>query len=198
MPNENEKDYSIFMDQPDPNPNIETQPAVLYLEHAEFSFKDLAGATAVANFLALACPNPRLAVVGINEILFNAIEHGNLGITYEEKSQLQKERNWIEEIERRLQLPEYKNKCVKVEFIRLPKELHIKVIDEGDGFDWKQFEFGDGKDKLENDKNKFNDNKKEKQHLSHGRGIPIAKNLIFSRLEFAGKGNEVLGVISLS
>jgi hypothetical protein len=37
----------------------------------------------VATILANACPDPDSAVVGLTELLLNAVEHGNLGITYE-------------------------------------------------------------------------------------------------------------------
>ena len=35
-------------------------------------------------------------VVGFNEILINAIEHGNLGITYEQKTDMMKEGDYME------------------------------------------------------------------------------------------------------
>lgn len=148
---------------------------------AQFKFRLLQEAYAIANFLAEACPNPRLAIVGISELLINAVEHGNLGITYEEKTKLQVENQWIPEIERRLSLEENKNKFVSVDFTRLDTELHIRVTDEGQGFDWHKFV-----------------QPAEKSSITHGRGIPIAKNVAFSKLQYFGKGNEVLGIIELS
>jgi hypothetical protein len=51
-------------------------------------------------------PEPRSAVYGLNELLINAVEHGNLGITYDEKIKLVVEGRLESEIERRLALPQ--------------------------------------------------------------------------------------------
>jgi hypothetical protein len=48
-------------------------------------------------------------VVGICELLLNAVEHSNLGITYEEKTRLDEPGTWEAEVHRRLRLPEYAN-----------------------------------------------------------------------------------------
>lgn len=153
---------------------------------ATFRFQKIEDAHVVANFLASACPNPRLAVIGIVELIMNAIEHGNLGISYEEKTALQREDKWSSELERRLTLPENLNKYVEVEFKRVSEttksseELHIRVKDQGQGFDWLNF------DKMPQEKTS-----------QHGRGLTIAKSIVFSRMEFNENGNEVLGVIQL-
>ena len=55
---------------------------------------------------APAFPDPQKKDVGISELAYNAIEHRNPGITYDEKSKYQKEGLFEEEIERRLSLPE--------------------------------------------------------------------------------------------
>ncbi len=143
-----------------------------------FQYRHLNEAHLLAEYLAQACPNPRLATVGIKEILLNAIEHGNLGITSDEKAALQQQGIWIEEIERRLKLPEHIDQIVKVEFTRFPTEIHIKVIDEGSGFNWQNEINGD-------------------LCATHGRGLFIAKNLSFKRLDYSAKGNEVTCVIDL-
>lgn len=160
---------------------VESEPKspATFLQEGQFRFQSFSEAQIVAEFIASACHTPRLALLGISEIFFNAIEHGNLNLSYEEKSELQKQNKWIEEIERRLSLPENQHKFVQVDFSKKENEIHIKVTDQGPGFDWKPFE----------------EIKQEERMRSHGRGISIAKNLAFSRLEFLGKGNQVLGVI---
>jgi anti-sigma regulatory factor (Ser/Thr protein kinase) len=163
----------------DSETNRDCLSAAKYLNQAHFQFRTLEEARSVADFLASACPNPRLAIMGITEILINAIEHGNLAINYDEKSELQ-HHNWAVEIEHRLTLPENINKYVHVHFLRTEKELRIRVIDEGAGFDWKKYQTLSKKRALD----------------SHGRGIVMAKNL-FSRVEFLSRGNEVLCVIPL-
>lgn len=152
-----------------------------FLIEAKFQFKTLNEAYSVANFLSTACPNPRLVIVGLSEMFINGIEHGNLGITYEEKTKLQEEDNWIPEIERRLKLPENLHKFVEVEFKKTPSEIRIKVTDQGNGFDWRKFK------KLDH----------EHRYHVHGRGIPLAQSLVFENLQFSEKGNEVTCVIPL-
>lgn len=41
----------------------------------------------LTTFLANFFPNPGQVILGISELLINAIEHGNLGITYGEKTE---------------------------------------------------------------------------------------------------------------
>ena len=42
----------------------------------------------LATLLSNICPDPQRVVVGMSELLINAVEHGNLGITYDEKGVL--------------------------------------------------------------------------------------------------------------
>jgi DNA-binding response OmpR family regulator len=158
----------------------EEVPAHSLIE-GKFAFRHLTDAHAVANFLSQACPNPRLAIVGISEILINAIEHGNLGISYEEKSHLQDRDLWLKEVERRLTLPENIHKSVEVEYKKTEQEIRILVTDQGQGFNWTKFQNIDSKRVFDN----------------HGRGIVMAKSLVFERLEYHAPGNQVLCVISL-
>ncbi len=151
-----------------------------FLMKAHFRIRLLPEAIALAQFLGKACPNPALHIVGISEILVNAIEHGNLGITSNEKSQLQKENRWLPEIERRLQLPEYRNKYVNVTLSRTDTEIQLYVEDDGNGFNWKAL------------KNAALD-----KHSTQGRGILMAENLAFKSLEYSDKGNAVTCIIAL-
>ena len=154
------------------------QHPALFLRQAHFSFRKPKEAQGVANFIANACPNPRLAIVGITEIFMNAIEHGNLAISYDEKTDLQ---DWFLEIEKRLDLPENRHKTVEVEFIKTEAELQITVTDQGKGFNWRQYQ-----------------NLDDRQiYATHGRGIALAKNILFSRIEYSEKGNQVICTIPL-
>lgn len=151
------------------------------LLHGRFCYRTLREANILAQFIAKACPNPRMSVMGISELLINAVEHGNLSIGSQEKAELQRQNIWMEEIERRLNLPQNQQKCVTVELTRSETELCIVVTDQGEGFDWQSFEKRHPNDPLS----------------SHGRGILLAKQLVFKSLEYSGKGNVVTGVISL-
>lgn len=162
--------------------DILAEHAASVMDNAEFKLQTLKDCQSVANLIANACPNPNLAVIGIAEILINAVEHGNLGISYAEKTKLQKTANWSDEVTRRINLPENKDKYVTVQFQKNNDHLKLYVRDEGPGFDWNKFQYLDAK----------------RIYDSHGRGIVMAKNLAFERLEYLNKGNEVNCYINLA
>lgn len=151
-----------------------------FLLSGHFRFKELKDAYALAEFLGKICPNPRLHIMAISEILVNAIEHGNLGISAEEKHLLQKENRWLSEIERRLQLPQHVNQYVNLDVTHSESELRLHIKDDGQGFNWEDY------------KNKNRDNQS-----TQGRGILMAQNLAFKSIDYSEKGNEVVCVIAL-
>src|SRR5579871_6424484 len=77
-----------------------------------FNFKTLEESIQLSTYIAAFFPEEkRLCIeLGLNELFFNAIEHGNLGITFAEKSKLKEENQWYEEIQRRLNHPFNQNK----------------------------------------------------------------------------------------
>jgi len=152
-----------------------TKSSVKLLQNASFKFKNLEDVRAISSLVACACDDVEKVAMGLTEIMINAIEHGNLGIGYEEKSVLRKEDKWESEIDRRLTLPEYKEKFATIDVINGAKGVTYKVIDQGNGFDWNEF--------MEFDTDRVMHN--------HGRGIAMANQLYFTRLEYLGKGNEV-------
>lgn len=152
------------------------------LINATFRIKTLNDAQNLSALLANECPNPRLAAVGISEILINAIEHGNLHITYQEKTRLHEKTEWLAEIERRLAMPENCNKTVLVQFSKTSSHINIRITDEGVGFDWRQYQILDS--------NRVFDN--------HGRGIIMARSLSFENMIYHGNGNDVECIIPLA
>ena len=149
------------------------------MEAAQFRFRTLQEAHILAAVIANACPDPQRAGVGLVELMINAVEHGNLGITYTEKSRLMRAQVWEAEVERRLRLPQCVDRYATVEFERRPQEIHVVIKDQGAGFDWEPF--------LEMTP--------ERAFHTHGRGIARAKILSFDRLEYRGGGNLVEAVI---
>lgn len=148
---------------------------ITLLHQGEFHIRDLDEARFLANVLAQACPEPERAIQGLQEILVNAIEHGNLGITYEEKGRLLLEGTWQDEVERRLDLPEYRSRWVSVIFERHAEGLCFRIQDQGLGFDWVQ----------------YLDFSPERAFDLHGRGIAMARKLSFDRIAYHGNGNTV-------
>ncbi len=148
---------------------------LLFLETGGFRFRTLAEAHILAGGLAKACPEPSKAVLGLQELLVNAVEHGNLGITYQEKSELIFTGQFREECERRLALPEYREKTVEVRVERQPDSLSFTIRDQGAGFDW----------------GKYLDFDPERIFDPNGRGIALARKTSFDYLAYSGNGNTV-------
>lgn len=152
-----------------------------YIDRAVFKIKNLEDVDVISVSLARMYPNPNKVVLGISEILTNAIEHGNLDISYQEKTELNMKCQWKEEVNQRLKLLENRDKKVIISYIKKDNEIILNVKDEGKGFDFHPY--------LDFDPNRSMDN--------HGRGIAFANNLSFDKLEYLGKGNEVNCIVRL-
>ncbi len=144
-------------------------------------FKNLDEINNIACALANLCPNPEETVSGLSELLINAVEHGNLGISYDEKKKFLMENTLRDVINSRLKLPEYSEKKINVFWEKDEQEIRIIIKDEGAGFKPDKY--------LELDPNRATH--------PHGRGIAMAKMISFTKLEFIGCGNHVIATISL-
>ncbi len=153
----------------------ETAYSLQMMQHGNFRFKTLKEARMLAILLAKACVNADNVVIGLSELLINAVEHGNLSIGYSDKTRLNETGFWQHEIARRLLMDEYCNKEVSVDVERIGKQLNFTIIDEGEGFDWR----------------KYMEISPERALNSHGRGIAIANSVSFDEIEYYGKGNKV-------
>lgn len=153
----------------------QTTHTLKMMDRGRFSFRTLEEARNLAALLANACKDPDHVVVGLTELLVNAVEHGNLGIGYEEKSRLNASGLWEEEVQCRLNQPEHIDKRVTVEFERNDNIIVFAILDEGEGFDWR----------------KYLELSPERALDSHGRGIVMASSISFDRIEYRGSGNEV-------
>lgn len=146
-----------------------------FMQSGEFAFSSLDEGRNLASLLAHTCPSPETVVIGLSELMTNAVEHGNLGITYEEKTALVDADNWLTEVERRLALPENADKRVQVSFERRRDRVCMTITDQGQGFDWQSF--------LVMDPDRAMDN--------HGRGIAMAGLMSFLSITYHGTGNSV-------
>jgi CheY-like chemotaxis protein len=149
--------------------------ALRLLTRASFELRTLPQARALAAMLAGHCNDANAVSIGLSELLINAIEHGNLAVGFEEKSKLLASGNWVQEIERRLSLPEYISRKVQVEIETRNGLLEATISDCGDGFDWQNY--------LEISS--------ERAFESHGRGIAISRAVSFASLNYSGCGNVV-------
>lgn len=157
-----------------------TERMMVLLDNALFHFKTLNDARNIASLLSNTFPDPDRAFMGIKELMINAVEHGNLEITYDEKSRLNLEQNWEEEVHRRQELPEYCDRYATVSFKRESNSYLLTISDDGSGFDWQQF--------MEFEAARVLDN--------HGRGIAIAKNLSFTDLVYSDGGRTVTATLA--
>jgi CheY-like chemotaxis protein len=154
----------------------EHQDALQLLREGCFEFRTVEEAGRLAGFLAHALPRPEGAVLGLSELLINGVEHGNLGISYAEKSELKRLDRWPEEVEHRSALEENSGKRVRVQLTRHDGVTTIRISDEGKGFDW----------------HRYLDFDPERAFDPNGRGIAMARLSSFDTLDYQGCGNTVL------
>lgn len=124
-------------------------------------------------------PIDRLGIrLGLVELLANAIEHGNLEITYDEKTRALAGgvEGWRKLVETRAGTKPYVDRRVTVEFKMDRARCEWTVTDQGPGFDRA----------LVPDPN----DPRNLLTASHGRGIMLA-GIQFDELEYIGRGNKV-------
>ncbi len=113
--------------------------------------------------------------IGLREILINAIEHGNLGISFDEKSAAINSGEYYQLITERQRDPRYRDRKVTIIYALSSRRASFLVRDEGAGFDYE--------DVLRQDP--------VPTDVYHGRGIAIATRF-FDTVRYRGRGNEVI------
>ena len=114
--------------------------------------------------------------LALGELIINAIEHGNCGITHEEKSEaLAKGISAVDMIAERCKNPEIRKKKVELLWDIQSDKTSFVISDEGNGFDVKSYI------------KKFSEHDKMKQH---GLGIKMA-SMLATKLLYNKKGNVV-------
>ena len=143
-----------------------------FLAEGTFRFKTVDEGDFLAARIANACSNPNEALF-ITELFANSVEHGNLQITYDEKTRLIEEGRLELEVRNRMMHDLHRNKFVEVQFKRKQNQIEIEITDQGNGFDFEKY--------LAFDDNRVFDN--------HGRGIAITNTYL--QLQYLEKGNKV-------
>jgi two-component system, sensor histidine kinase LadS len=116
--------------------------------------------------------------VAIREILVNAIEHGNLGISFDEKTTALEKGNYFEIIHERQKESTLNDRKLIIDYTLDEKKVVYRISDEGLGFDHREIMALDPAS--ENEK-----------LLTHGRGLFMARNT-FDSIEFNDRGNTVI------
>ena len=120
------------------------------------------------------CRDVDMLKTALGEILINAIEHGNLGITREEKVLAIAEDRYEDLLKERICDPCYALRKVTLKVHMSDNELRYTVTDQGDGFDCRPI---------------FED--EPHIRMGSGLGLFIARNF-FTTLTYQGKGNQVV------
>lgn len=115
-----------------------------------------------------------------SELVTNALEHGNLEIDYDTKTEwLGKGGNMIQLIQKRAIDPRFAKRRIKISYDISRTASKFSITDDGNGFDWRSY-----MSKTEADEN-----------MLHGRGISLSKNVV-QTLTYNDKGNEVTFTIA--
>jgi len=155
-----------------------------YLSEGVFFISDFSDVLELAPVLSNTYPEPNKVLTGIMELMNNAIEHGKLEIGFDQKKIWQEEDRYNEEIHKRLLLPEYNQKIIKVIYEKKENEIHLWIEDYGKGFDFSIIQ-----KKSSQEENLF---------LSSGRGILIATTISFDRVIYHGNGSLVEAISYIS
>ncbi|MCE7887597.1 MAG: response regulator [Alphaproteobacteria bacterium PRO2] len=149
------------------------------IQTCKFTFRTLTEAECLAAFTAHCFPDPERVLLGLSELLTNAVEHGNLEIGYERKSQLLDNGTWLAEIERRQQLEPYQNRAAELIITRKDDGFYAIITDQGNGFNWKRY--------MTIEPARAGDN--------HGRGIAQANAVSFDKLTYNQQGNQAIAFV---
>jgi len=120
----------------------------------------------------------KIIQIALREIIINAIEHGNLGVTFEDKSDSMMNDNYFDIIRARQLEPQNLEKKVHIDYSINSERVIYIIADEGEGFNYEQFTMAS--------QNEVNEN-----FLAHGRGISMTKSA-FDDVSYNKKGNHVM------
>jgi anti-sigma regulatory factor (Ser/Thr protein kinase) len=118
-----------------------------------------------------------LVRIALREMIINAIEHGNLEITFEQKSQALETDSYFLLVADRQKSAEYSIRRVSLDYRITNEKAEYRITDNGNGFNYNAI-----------------DERFEESHenmLSHGRGIIMARS-VFDSITWNNTGNQVL------
>lgn len=132
----------------------------------------------ISNFLTSAFAGHELVRIelGIQEILRNSLEHGNLGINYEQKKQLCESGRFDDFVKQQSTLAQKKGKSINVIVELCADMLTCTVTDAGGGFNWRIHKFSSAESSIESN--------------FSGRGLLLISR-IFDSVDYNEQGNQV-------
>lgn len=119
-----------------------------------------------------------MAQVALQEVFMNAIEHGNLEISYEKKTQLKAQKdNYWELLLKECNKDHLKSRKIYVSYYMDQQRVVYTIRDEGKGFNWKKFLMEEASARQDIIKD------------YHGVGLEIVKSVF--NVSFNETGNEI-------
>lgn len=143
-----------------------------------YRFRTLDEIQPIARLLAQQFPDYHSALLGISELMLNAVEHGNLGIDYESKRELMANGSWKTHIEMLLAHSPLGKRIARIAAIFDPTQITVMVSDEGEGFDPTPY---------------LNLPPNAKPYLK-GRGIALCRLISFDELHYLDGGTTARAV----
>ncbi len=119
----------------------------------------------------------KMIQIALREIIINSIEHGNLEISFDEKSQAISNGSYFELIRHRQNDPAVKNKRVRIEYSVTDDNITYTISDDGPGFQYTEYL-------------RMSPEAANAGYIAHGRGLFITRN-IFDEVKFNERGNAV-------
>ncbi len=113
--------------------------------------------------------------LALRELLLNAIEHGNLGLSFEDKSRALEEGIWKRVLATRSAIAPYDARDVQVTAHWASDCVMLTIKDQGNGFDWRSLPDPTDPENILRD---------------HGRGVMLARASV-DTLCYNAVGNEV-------
>lgn len=139
---------------------------------------ELIGQRIVKNLSKYADPAAALGVeICVREMIINAIEHGNLNVTYEEKTRAQTRTDYFSFLNERQKDPRYRDRKVRLTYSLNRRRVIYRISDEGPGFDHRRM-LARGAEAA------------NAAGLAHGRGLTMTLNM-FDVVRYNERGNEV-------
>lgn len=149
--------------------------AIDMLLDGTFAIRSMLEADTLAAMIAYQADNSERIGAALAHLMWNALEHGMLGMGYERKQKLLSTGTYESTLDQLMALPENKDKRVLVGFHRRDDEISVVIRDQGLGFDWHKY--------MDFDPMRLTD--------PNGRGIATARIMGLSNLEYQGNGNKL-------
>ncbi len=147
-----------------------------YLINNNFSLADVLNHSITTGLdWRLSTDDQMMIRLALREVLVNAIEHGNLAITFDEKSEATRNGTLMQLLHQRIADPRFSSRRVHVRVELTTDYVQYIIRDEGSGFDHARMM--SRADQADSD-------------LFHGRGLALAKTF-FDQIVFNEAGNEV-------